>query len=157
MTTKLELPNYLIRRFWSKVKKRGEDECWLWKEGKTPEGYGLYRAGAIIVRANRLALALHLELDYFDQSWHALHKCDNPPCCNPHHLFPGSNSENVQDKVDKARQHRGADIATSKLTEDAIRDIRSSVHSASVMATKYGISERNVRLIRSYVTWRHVK
>jgi len=52
------------------------------------------------------------------------HRCDNPPCCNPRHLFLGTCADNVADMVAKARGARGADLPHTKLTDEQVRDIR---------------------------------
>lgn len=88
-------------RFWRKVDRRGPDECWLWTASKTKSGYGHLGLGLKVVRAHRLAMVIaghevppHLSV---------CHKCDNPACVNPAHLFVGSMSDNIRDSVQKGR------------------------------------------------------
>lgn len=98
-------------RFWSKVVKT--DTCWIWiGAGSTSKkGYGQIRLPGAKGRqtsAHRVSWILHrgeipIGLD-------VLHKCDNPPCVNPDHLFLGTNQDNVNDKVSKGRQYTNRDI-----------------------------------------------
>jgi hypothetical protein len=121
-----------VRRFWAKVDKRGPDECWPWTAGVTRDGYGRFgltlrdrvntdaepRARYSTFQTNRIAYFLEHGIDPGDNG--TLHRCDNPPCVNPSHLFDGTQSENSQDRVRKERQARGERDGNSKLTQDAV-------------------------------------
>lgn len=97
-----------IARFWTKVDKRGPDECWPWIGCRNTKGYGTLSRSL-----GRRGRSQHYLAHRF--SWEAvngpvptglyiLHSCDNPPCCNPAHLRPGSQQDNVSDMWDKNRQ-----------------------------------------------------
>ena len=88
-----------VDRFWSKVEKG--DGCWIWKGAKLPHGYGLFSFNNKTHRAHRMSWALS-NGDIGNQF--VLHKCDNPSCVNPDHLFLGTQRENVEDMVRKGRQ-----------------------------------------------------
>lgn len=89
-------------RFWAMVLKGAANECWPWQGGTDEYGYGLFRVDADhIERANRVALRLDGRLP--DDALKALHTCDNPPCCNPAHLFPGTPLDNARDRDAKGR------------------------------------------------------
>lgn len=104
-------------RFWSKVDVRGEDECWPWMVGHNQDGYGIFHIERRSVHAHRVALALALGGILKEQ---ALHHCDFPPCCNPAHLFEGTNADNVRDRDAKGRG-RGA---LAKSRRAAARGVR---------------------------------
>jgi hypothetical protein len=91
----------LVRRFHAGVDRRGPDECWPWKGTIGQGGYGLLKT---VQRKNIRVSRLALELDGRPPGklW-ALHSCDNPPCCNPAHLFLGTSQDNVTDAVTKGR------------------------------------------------------
>ena len=90
-----------IDRFWSSLNKKGDDECWEWLFAPDRDGYGVFRVNRIAYRAHRVAYSLK----YNDIVDHLLvcHKCDNPPCCNPNHLFLGTASDNTKDMQNKKR------------------------------------------------------
>ena len=86
-------------RFWAKVERRGGDECWLWLGACDSAGYG--RTTKAAIPAHRLAWELTFGEDPGDLF--VCHHCDNPPCCNPAHLFLGTSGDNSRDSVAKGR------------------------------------------------------
>jgi hypothetical protein len=92
-------------RFWSKVERHGPDECWLWSAGRFRQGYGMFWFQRRNHYANRIAyLSEHGSIP---DGLNVLHRCDNPPCCNPAHLFLGTDSDNTADMHSKGRHSFG--------------------------------------------------
>ncbi len=99
-----DLPS-LARRFWPKVDVRAPGDCWEWTAYRDPNGYGRMSAGqGQVVLAHRLSYRLHH--GDLEDGMGVLHRCDNPPCVNPTHLFAGTQSDNMQDCSAKGRTTR---------------------------------------------------
>lgn len=89
-------------RFWKRVNRGHAGECWPWGRTLSKSGYGLISRGGVSVRAHRVAYELHHgAAPPADKI--VCHSCDNPPCCNPAHLFLGTHQDNHDDMVRKGR------------------------------------------------------
>ena len=86
-------------KFWKKVDKSGD--CWLWMAGKLEKGYGQFWFDGRTHRAHRMAWLL--TNGEIPEGMCVLHKCDNPPCVNPSHLWLGTNQDNMDDMNNKGR------------------------------------------------------
>jgi hypothetical protein len=104
-------------RFWALVDKSGgPDACWPWVGPRNQNGYGVSNRGGRTQVASRHALEL-TEDCRLPRGIDACHTCDNPPCCNPAHLFRDTHAANMADMVAKGRH-------PSKLSADQVREIR---------------------------------
>lgn len=151
-----------IHSLWKKVDRRGEDECWPWTgKWKASAGYGRMDVGNVKgVYANRIAYlttnpgSISLKAD----DVFVLHKCDNPKCCNPKHLFLGTHRDNMQDKVKKGRApvFKGDKGPRAKLTMEQATELRflaSCNLSSGELAKVFKISKPSAKAIiagRSY-------
>lgn len=146
--------------FWERVDRSGgADACWPWTRGRDRDGYGMIWRHRTNLRTHRTALLLSGVAVSDDEF--VCHRCDNPPCCNPRHLFVGTPADNVLDCNRKGRawSPRGEDAYWAKLSERDVRQIRrrrSAGEKASLIAADFGVSESNVRMIASGKTWRHL-
>ncbi|HET6455834.1 MAG TPA: HNH endonuclease signature motif containing protein [Armatimonadota bacterium] len=91
--------------FWKRVAVAGPDDCWEWQGSRYPMGYGHLRYLGRGEYAHRVAY--RLANGPIDPQMDILHSCDNPPCCNPHHLSQGSHAENVADRTARERGRYG--------------------------------------------------
>lgn len=149
----------LAVRFWAKVERRGPDECWPWT-GATSGGYGRI---SIAGRGSPMAVASRVawELTYgpLAKDQHVCHRCDNPPCVNPAHLFLGNPASNAADKVGKERQVRGVQFPQAKFTENDVREVRARRATGATfraLAEEYGVSYATVWNVINRQTWKHI-
>jgi len=137
---------------WSKVDKRGEDECWEWKGYKNAEGYGrtwindvgYYAHRVIFNLVNPNIIQLSAPKDSADNGY-ILHTCDNPSCCNPKHLFVGNHQDNMADKFNKNRQKRfpsdsGPRCKLSMTQARQARELKKNGMSTRDLAKQFGLS-----------------
>ena len=148
-------------RFWEKVDRRGPNDCWPWQGGGKKDGYGSFYTGERLDGAHRFSYELN-KGPITDGLW-VLHKCDNPRCVNPDHLFLGTQTDNMQDCSVKGRAkggpHLGTDNINAKLTEDAVRDIRQRYAGGEIaptLALEYGVSHPAIYAVIHRRTWKHV-
>jgi hypothetical protein len=137
--------------FWGKIAHQGAEECWPWLGCLYTSGYGKFRNGY----AHRFALA---DSGVEVEGKFVCHSCDNPACCNPAHLFTGTQRDNMQDMTRKARQSRGSKRPLAKLTEADVRNIRFNTDgiSQTELGKRYGVDSSRVSKIKSNKIWRHV-
>lgn len=146
-------------RFWDKVDKSGD--CWIWMAVRHKKmGYGLFGLShRQLVLAHRFA---------YEQAFGAipdglsvLHRCDNPPCCNPEHLFLGTRADNIADMCAKGRHPHGETHGYSKLTWDAVRAIRAIYRerraTQTQIAEQFGVDQTTVSLIVLNRIWKEGK
>lgn len=149
-------------RFWSKVDIRGLFECWEWQAYRKPDGYGQFSIGGRAGReipASRAAYLLTHGLASLPADIDVCHHCDNPPCCNPSHLFIGTRADNLSDCVSKGRMHLGERHGHAKLTADHVRMIRRQLATGMTctpIAKQLGVSRGAISGIQRNVNWRHI-
>jgi len=126
--------------------------CWEWRLARNKLGYGYYGDNTGPKHVTRKAHRLAFQLGHGHLPDNVLHRCDNPPCCNPAHLRDGSLSDNVQDMLDKNRS------TMAKLTRVQVDEIRAALAFGAKgrhIARIYGVSETAVSRIKVKKTWVH--
>lgn len=159
----------LEERFWSKVDKRGPSECWEWQAARCPRGYGRIGLGG---RSDGVAIssrvAWMLSNGPIPDGLYVCHHCDNPPCCNPAHLYAGTPANNAQDCARRGRHARvtrpdrtarGSRNGFSLLTESQVAEIRlrlAAGERVAPLSREFSVSYSTVSLIKHGKSWCHV-
>lgn len=142
-------------RFWEKVNKNGPNGCWLWTNSLNRAGYGRLGVGDTIVLAHRFSYELHK--GPIEDGLGCLHRCDNPACVNPDHLFLGTQNDNIQDMINKKRN--SLPLMRAKLTESdvlAIRQLHKAGERLVTLGKRYNVTPETISDIVKHKTWRHI-
>jgi hypothetical protein len=160
-----------VDRFWKQVEKT--PTCWIWTGNRHAYGYGRFGKG------RRLTHRVSWELANgpIPDGLQVLHKCDNPPCVRPDHLFLGKNLENNWDSINKGRRPQRPNVAITArriFSDDEVRTIRelyerdkpagnplrrgpkSRPHSQAGLAKLFGVDHRTIAYIVNRKTYKHV-
>jgi len=147
-----------IARFWANVTK--SDDCWEWSKHRTDRGYGQASHRGKFYQAHKLAWILTngpVPDDLF-----VCHRCDNPPCCRPDHLFLGTPADNSEDMVAKGRSAKvgGLSHYGAKLSAELVREIRSRYVAGDVsthdLAREYGVTAMTIWKVATGRSYRDV-
>lgn len=150
-------------RFLPKIQR--DFECWEWQGKRGRHGYGRFKIKGKEYFAHRLAY--ELEYGPVPEGMGVLHHCDNPPCCNPSHLFIGTQADNVSDMMNKERDLEGREKAKrlgeqhhkARLTEvdvRAIREQRANGRICREIAADFGVTREAVQSIVDRRSWKHI-
>lgn len=153
----LAFPAGWSERFWSRTEIVGD--CIEWQGARLPRGYGIVCTKAIkALRAQDYAHRVAWMLDHgaIPAGLFICHRCDNPPCCNPAHLFLGTQSENLADMAAKGRAAKPA----ARLTPADVTAIRSRYAAGGVtlaqLGDEYGVCFQQVHRIVNRIRWKDV-
>lgn len=148
-----------IEYFWKFVDVKEETECWKWKRYLNSQGYGqVYIKGRPFL-AHRIAFMLSGNI-LTNENPCVLHRCDNPSCCNPSHLFSGSVRDNNIDMIKKGRARYlvGEQAYNHKLTTHDVIIIKALINQKSLaeIGRCFNVSYTTIQKIAAGETWKHV-
>lgn len=163
----------IIDRFWAKVNKSGPrptsgdavGNCWAWTASTDQHGYGCFGVGKSVVKAPRISWEIAFgpipKSENKKTRLCVLHRCDNPACVNPTHLFLGTQADNMLDKVRKGRANspRGESAAKAKLTNEEVLRIRAEYAAGCglrALGRRYGVYHSAIFKIVRMKSWRHL-
>jgi hypothetical protein len=179
----IDLSESDIFRFWQKVNRKTKTECWEWLGAKNHEGYGRFKVKGKILSPHRISLSLATST--ISTNEYACHRCDNPSCCNPNHLFFATQSQNMKDCQKKRRNcfltqkqnlskggkreqanrylfepKKGSTNGSAKLNEGKVQEIKCRIKegvSSPLIAKEFAVSRQLINLIRRGKLWKHVE
>lgn len=138
-------------RFWSKVNVTDPDKCWEWTAGRNENGYGtLNWQRRKMEKAHRVSwIVAHGDIP---KGLEICHSCDNPPCCNPSHLFLGTHNDNIQDMIAKGRLvvPRGEKHGNSRFSDAQVvemRKLHQEGQTPAQLSRLFGISKTHIHSI----------
>lgn len=153
----------LFRRFWNSVDVRKPDECWEWKKSRTERGYGKLEyvkdGKAKTIGAHKMAYML--TYGSVPEDLLICHTCDNPPCCNPFHIFAGTNQDNRDDCVKKKRHAVGIKNGGGvKLDETQVIKIRelykTGNYTQDELVEMFQVSMSTIQRVLYRRGWKHI-
>jgi len=142
----LENIQHIIERFESKINK--DSLCWIWKGNYFRYGYGYLNVAGKNISANRISWMLHNEKT--PGKYFVCHKCDNPQCVNPDHLYLGSPQDNSDDMKKRNRSLRGELCPASKLSNDDVEQIKKRHKNGEyqrLLAKEFGVTREHLNKI----------
>lgn len=148
----MKITEKIIKRFFSKVTVAAG--CWLWNAAKSKHGYGSFCVLGKTFRAHRISWVIK-NGDILDNLF-VLHKCDNPSCVNPEHLFLGTQKDNIIDCVNKGRNARGNVHPKSKLTNEQVLKIKALKNKCTAIAIAriFGVDRSTINQIHRGQIWK---
>jgi hypothetical protein len=152
-------PDRAKELFWQHVITVDGDACWGWT-GSISRGYGNVRVKKRHYGAHRISWEIHFGA--IPPGLSVLHKCDNPSCCNPAHLFIGTQADNMRDMKEKGRARWGTEgnPRPQKLTADQVREIRILYANGNIttyqLGKQFNVDQTCISQIVLRKIWRHV-
>ena len=148
----------IAERFWSQVDKTTTPTgCWEWTGHRNARGYGRIRINGRRRYAHHVALELAGYIIPFKGLQVRHYICDNPPCCRPSHLRIGTRQEDRDDMTGKGRQARGERVASAKLQQENVDEIRSLYAAGGIsqraLAKRFGVSRKQISSIINGKAW----
>lgn len=142
-----------VERFWSRVDKNGtiqshmQTQCWEYQRSPSEKQHGIIMVDGKRWMVHRFSWYL---LTGQEPQLNILHKCDNPPCVNPDHLYEGTQKDNVRDMMERHRSPTGEQRADAKLTDAQVREVYELCKTMppNQIAKEFGVSRQLISNIK---------
>lgn len=133
-----------------------DEGCWEYIGGRTGSNYGAISLGKDFQIGAHIIAYEYFNDESVPKGIKICHTCDNPPCCNPEHLFAGTVQDNKDDEVAKERHVHGETHGCAKLTEEDVFEIRGLIgggYSLAQVGRQYGVTTQAIYLIKTGKNW----
>jgi len=155
-------------RFKKYTSLKKENGCIEWKGSRDVYGYGQFCIKSENETKNKFVFAHRESYRFFNgelpEKLNVCHRCDNPCCVNPKHLWIGTHQQNHKDMHKKGREEHGAPKGkfchSAKINEEKVRIIRKMLnagYSQTEVGRIFGIGQASVWKIKNWISWKHVK
>jgi len=145
----------VINRIFDKLKRNPKTFCWEWTGSLNFDGYAQMSINNKKGSVHRI-MYTYIYGDIPSNRPLILHRCDNPKCCNPTHLYAGTIHNNVDDRIKRNRSKIGEKHGMAKLTEKQVLEIRASKETQRVLAKRFNVSQINIGRIKNRKIWKHI-
>lgn len=142
----------MTARLWSRLKVNELTSCWEWQGAKHAFGYGKLTIRGVLQSAPRVVY--ELLIGPVPENAFVLHRCDNPACCNPEHLYAGTAKDNMMDRAVRGRQKTKLTLAQARAIWHACQ---SHSESYGALGRRYGVTPATVKAIARGQTWVHAR
>ena len=156
------MENQIIKRLYAKIVCDIKTQCWNWTGPLNEHGYGRISMNSKNTYIHRI-MYQYFYGDIPEDKPLVLHTCDNPKCCNPKHLYAGTQKDNAQDRVkrnpdswSKKTGRMGEKNHAAKLTEKQVIEIRTSQETQNTIAKRFNVGRTIISLIKNRKTWKHI-
>lgn len=153
-------------RFWSKIKFGEPDECWEWQASVGSHGYGMFGLGWVNKKSRVTTVHTYIFkclFGMYSKKLWVLHTCDNRKCCNPSHLWLGTQQQNNADMVEKGRARKaiGSKAGKAILNEEKVIEIKRRIlignEAQKEIAIEFGVKPCVISNIKRNVIWKSVQ
>lgn len=146
-------------RFFASIERIPFSGCWIWTRSVISKGYGCIRLADRTHYAHRISWEIHH--GQVPRGSHVLHRCDVPSCCNPEHLFLGTNGDNIADSIAKGRRKRPGEKQNRHiLSGDEVLALRERYKRGGVsqaqLARERGVSKACINHAIAGINWKHL-
>ena len=137
-----------------------ENGCWIWTGAKLPKGYGFIKIPKTRRQIYAHRLSFLISGGTIPEGMNVLHRCDNPACVNPTHLFVGSQKDNLQDMAEKHRHLCGEKNTEAVLTAPDVVKIKKllamNAFSQTEIGRMFGVAQITISRIHRGLRWKHI-
>lgn len=148
----------VLQDVWKNVKIKRSDECWEWTKYKLKNGYGEMGINNKVYLVHRIVY--EQIYGYIPDGLYILHKCNNPSCCNPKHLYLGTQKDNMKQMSEDGRSARGEKSSSAKLKVEDVLEIRKLYSTEKYyhweLGEMFGVSRQQITKILNNQNWKHI-